>query len=99
MRELDTYDQDFGAKFKEDQNWLLSLTWTILTLRGYLKVGSSGDGQGRRFVNSLSQVDTEEDVSGLESVFPKRVLALGRESSRKKLGEPPEGRYGGGLVT
>ena len=57
MRELEAYDQDFGTKSKEDQNWPLALTWTILTLRGYLKEGSSGDGQGQRFVNSLSQVE------------------------------------------
>lgn len=91
MRELDAYDQDFGTKSKEDQNWPLSLAWTVLTLRGYLKEGSSGDGQGQRFVNSLSQVDTEEDVNGLESVSPKTVvLALGREYSRKKLDEPQQ---------
>lgn len=37
----------------------------------------------------------EEGVNGFESIFPKRVLALGRGSSRKKLGEPPDDRYGG----
>lgn len=46
-------------------------------------------------MTSLSQADTEEDINGLENIFPKRMLALGRESSRKKLGEPPEDRYGG----
>lgn len=93
-RYLDTY-LDFRTKFKEGHNWPLSFTWRILTLRGCLKEGSSEDGQGQRFVSSLSQVDTEEGVNGFKSVSPKRVLALGKKSSRKKVGEPLEDRYGG----
>lgn len=60
-----------------------------------LERGSSEDGQGQRFVSSLSQVDTEESVNGFKSVSPKRVLALGKKSSRKKVGEPLEDRYEG----
>lgn len=37
-------------------------------------------------MNSLSQVDIEESVNGLYNMsYPKRLLALGRGSSRMKL--------------